>query len=81
MLKKLLEIVRGQVFLVRDVRETSDEVTQLRKEFDELADVVVKLQNDLQMLREEGRHEREKLVLKLENSLLKLERQLPRKSK
>lgn len=81
MLKKLFEIVRAQVFLVRDVRETSDKVTQLRQEFDDLADVVVKLQYEVQNLRDDERHEREKALLKLENSLLKIERQLPRKSK
>jgi hypothetical protein len=81
MLKKLFEIVRAQVFLVRDVRETSDKVTHLRQEFDDLADVVVKLQYEVQNLRDEERHEREKVLPKLENSLLKIERQLPRKSK
>lgn len=31
----------------------------------------------MQRIRDEERHEREKLVLRLENALLKLERQLP----
>ena len=77
MLKRLLEIVRAQVFLVRDVQENREKVTQLRKEFDDLIDVVVKLQYEIQSLRDEDRHEREKVVLKIENALLKLERQLP----
>jgi hypothetical protein len=34
------------------------------------------LQFEIQSLREEERHEREKLMLRLENALLKFERQL-----
>jgi hypothetical protein len=77
MLRKLLEIVRTQLFLVRDVQENRDKLNQLRKEFDTLADVVVELQHQIRTVREEDRNEREKVILKIENVLLKFERQLP----
>ncbi len=77
MLKKLLELFRGQVFLARDVQQNKEDIANLRKEFDALTDVVTRLQYEIQSLREENRHEREKIMLKLENALLKSERQLP----
>jgi len=86
MWKKLLELFRAQVFLARDVQENKEKIARLRQEFDELSGLVVRLQFEIQSLREEERHEREKLMLRLENALLKFERQLssgkePRKLK
>ena len=81
MWKKLLELFRGQVFLARDVQENKENLARLRQEFDELSGLVQRLQYELsgeiRSLREEERHEREKLVLRLENALLRFERQLP----
>ena len=81
MWQKLLELFRSQVFLARDVQENKENIARLRQEFDELSDLVQRLQYELsgeiRGLREEERHEREKLVLRLENALLKFERQLP----
>ena len=58
-------------------RKTKEKIASLRQEFDDLADLVVRLQYEIQGLREEDRHEREKALLKIENALLKFERQLP----
>ena len=77
MWKKLLELFRAQVFLARDVQENKEKIARLRQEFDDLSGLVVRLQFEIQSLREEERHEREKLMLRLENGLLKFERQLP----
>ena len=81
MWKKLLELFRSQVFLARDVQENKENIARLRQEFDELSGLVQRMQyelsGDIHGLREEERHEREKLVLRLENALLKFERQLP----
>jgi len=77
MWKKLLELFRAQVFLARDVQENKEKIARLRQEFDDLSGLVVRLQFEIQSLREEERHEREKLMLRLENALLKFERQLP----
>jgi predicted nucleic acid-binding Zn-ribbon protein len=77
MLKKLLELFRGQVFLAKDVQDNKESIARLRQEFDELSDLVMRLQYEVRSLREEERHEREKLVLSIENALLKFERRLP----
>jgi len=44
---------------------------------DELTELVSNLQHEIQSIREGERHEREKTLLKIENALLKMERQLP----
>jgi uncharacterized protein YoxC len=77
MLKKLLELFRGQVFLAKDVQDNKESIARLPQEFDELSDLVMRLQYEVRSLREEERHEREKLVLSIENALLKFERRLP----
>jgi hypothetical protein len=77
MLKKLLELFRAQVFLARDVQENKENIARLRTEFDDLTDLGVRIQFVVQCLREEDRHEREKALLKVENVLLRFERQLP----
>jgi predicted nucleic acid-binding Zn-ribbon protein len=60
-----------------NVQENKEKIARLRQEFDDLSGLVVRLQFEIQSLREEERHEREKLMLRLENALLKFERQLP----
>jgi FtsZ-binding cell division protein ZapB len=77
MWKKLFELFRGQVFLARDVQENKETIACLRHELDELSELVVKLQFEIQSLREEDRHEREKNLLKIENALLRFEKLLP----
>ena len=77
MWKKLPELFRTHVFLARDVLENKEKIARLRQEFDELTDLVVRLQYEIRGLREEERLEREKLALQPENALLKFERQLP----
>lgn len=77
MLKKLLEILRAQVFIARDIQENKEAIAKLRTQFDDLADAVKQLRFEIQSLSEETRHEREKALLKIENTLLKFERQLP----
>ena len=77
MWKKLLDLFRAQVFLARDVQEIKEKIARLRQEFDDLSDLVVRLQYEIHHLREEERHECEKLMLRMENALLRFERQLP----
>ena len=77
MWKKLLELLRAQVFLARDLQENKEKIRRLRQEFDELSELVLRLQFEIQRVREEDRHEREKMMLRIENALLRLEHQLP----
>ena len=77
MFKQLTELVANLLFLVRDTRENKEALTQLRYETHELADNLEKLSSEVQRLNDRERLEREKLVLQLENALLKIERRLP----
>ena len=77
MFKQLAELVTSLLFLARDTRENKDAITQLRRELDELVTAVEKLSSEIQRLNDREKLEREKLVLQLENTLLRLERRLP----
>ena len=77
MLKQAIELVSQVVFLLRDVQQNKEAIADLRKELHETSEAVREVAVELRSLREEERHEREKLVLRLENTLLKFERQLP----
>jgi predicted nuclease with TOPRIM domain len=72
MFKQLTELVAHLLFLVRDTRENKEAIEQLRREMHELVSTVEKLSFEVQRL-----NDREKLVLQLENALLKIERRLP----
>lgn len=77
MFKQLTELVANLLFLVRDTRENKEALTQLRHEMHELADSMEKLSFEVQRLNDREKLEREKLVLQLENALLRIERRLP----
>jgi archaellum component FlaC len=77
MFKQLTELVAHLLFLVRDTRENKESIEQLRREMHELASTVEKISFEVQRLNDREKLEREKLVLQLENALLKIERRLP----
>ena len=77
MFKQLTELVDHLLFLVRDTRENKEAIEQLRREMHELVSTVEKLSFEVQRLNDREKLEREKLVLQLENALLKIERRLP----
>ena len=77
MWKKLLELLRTQVFLARDLQENRENIAKLRETVDELSSLMIKLQFEIEAIRQEDRHEREKMLLKMENTLLRFERLLP----
>ena len=77
MFKQLSELLANLLFLARDTRENKEALTQLRRETHELADNLEKLSFEVQRLNEREKLEREKLVLQLENTLLRIERRLP----
>jgi hypothetical protein len=77
MLKQLVEYVLSVLNLARDTRTNKEEIVELRRELDELTNAVERLSFELRAVREEDRHERDKLLLRIENTVLRIERQLP----
>jgi hypothetical protein len=77
MFKQLTELVANLLFLARDTRENKEALTQLRRETHELATAVEQLSFEVQRINDREKLEREKLVLQLENALLRIERRLP----
>lgn len=68
----------GQLLtLARDTDRNKDEIEKLREELDNLTLVVHDLAHEVHRVAECEAHEREKLVLKLENELLRFGRSLP----
>jgi len=77
MFKQLMELVQQLVFLLRGVQQNKEDIAMLRHELEETNEAVRQVAFELRSIREEERHEREKLLLRIENALLKFERQLP----
>ena len=77
MLKQIVEYVLDLLNTARDTRSNKEAIAQLRREFDELTKAVERISFQLRGLREEERLEREKLVLQIENALLRMEKRLP----
>ena len=77
MFKQITEFVGSLLFLSRDTRENKESIEQLRREMHEMADKLEKFAFEVQRINDREKLEREKLVLQLENALLRIERRLP----
>lgn len=58
------------------IQALQDDLKEARQEIKELTDAVRRLAYEIHRVGEDDRHEREKLVLQLENEMLKFERRL-----
>lgn len=77
MLKQVVDAVRQMLFLLRDVEQNKEAIATLKEQLAETNQVVRQLAVEVQRNKETEQHEREKLILRLENALLRFERQLP----
>jgi chromosome segregation ATPase len=77
MFKQLDALARQLVTLMQDVQKLTAEQKEFRQELRALIDIVRQLKYEQQRDREKATHEREKLLLRLENALLRFERRLP----
>ncbi len=77
MFKPLFEFVRQALFLQQDVRQLKEDVAGLERGLHETNEALRQLAFEVQRISERELHEREKLMLRLENALLRMERQLP----
>ena len=76
MLKQLFEYVQGLLLLSHETQWNRDDIEDLQRRMEDLTEKVRVLASDLQRVSEREQHEREKFVLKVENALLRFERQL-----
>jgi predicted nucleic acid-binding Zn-ribbon protein len=72
-LRELFDFVHAQLLLAREVQELRESVKELRLNDQRVEARIEELARQLQ----EERHEREKLALKLDNTLMRFERRLP----
>lgn len=77
MLKKLYELAKQLFLLVEESQRNKTEIKELRQELKELTAVVQRLVYEVHRIGENDAHEREKLALRFENEMLKLDRRLP----
>jgi hypothetical protein len=77
MFKQIYALARQLVTLMQDVQQLKAEHKEFRQDLRVLIEIVRQLKYEQQRDRENATHEREKLVLRLENALLRFERRLP----
>ena len=70
-------IGRQIINLARTTEQNQGDVEKLRQEVKELSSAVQRMMFEFQRLSNNERHEREKMLLRLENHLLRSERGLP----
>jgi uncharacterized protein YoxC len=85
MLKSIIDLARRLLLLAEDTQQNKTEIKELRQEIQEIRQELGQLVSAVQHLAYEIRrvsdtevHEREKMVLRLENELLRSQRMLPR---
>ncbi|MDQ3754065.1 MAG: hypothetical protein M3371_04965 [Acidobacteriota bacterium] len=84
MWKQFVEAIKQILFLTRQTEQNREEIKELRRQVREMASALERLAYEVHRLSEKVDYasrneaqEREKLELRLENRLLKFERQLP----
>lgn len=77
MFTQLYALARPLLTLMQDVQKLKAEQKEFRQELRALIDMVRQRKYAQQWDRENATHEREKLVLRLENALLRFARRLP----
>ena len=76
MFKQIYALARQLVTLMQDVQKLKTEQKEFRQDLRVLVEIVRQLKYEQQRDRENATHEREKLLLRLENALLRFERRL-----
>jgi hypothetical protein len=77
MWKQLYDIVKTLLTLAEDLKSNRAEIKEIRQELKDLTFVVHGLAHEIKRLSEREAGEREKLILKIENQLMRSERGLP----
>ena len=77
MWEKIWDLLSKVATLTKDTDRNSQEIKEIRADIRDIYSKLERLAYEIQKTREEDRHEREKLALRLENEMLKFERRLP----
>jgi predicted nucleic acid-binding Zn-ribbon protein len=77
MWKQIFRMATKLLTLTEETERNKTEIKELRKELRELSSLVAGIVHELRRASENEAHEREKLVLRLQNEMLKFERRLP----
>lgn len=77
MFKQFVDAVRQILFLLRDLEQNRKDVATLKEQLAETNQFVRQLALEFRHLGEREQQEREKHALRIENILLRFERQLP----
>ena len=76
MFKQVVDAARQMLFLLRDVEQNKEDIATLKEQLAETNQLVRQLAFEIQRGNENERLEREKFILRVENTLLR-ERQIP----
>jgi hypothetical protein len=77
MLKSLLEIMKQLLGLAKDTQENKDAIKAVQTRLETVTETLQRVLFELQRLKENEAHEREKMGLRLENALLRSTPALP----
>lgn len=77
MWKEIFSLFRQLLTLAQDTDRNKTEIQKLREELHDLTAVVQGVVHELRRVAEQDAHEREKLLLRLQNELMKFEHRLP----
>jgi predicted RNase H-like nuclease (RuvC/YqgF family) len=77
MWRQLYDYARQLLTLKVQTEKNAADIKEMRQELKDLTAVVQRLAFEVQRLRDNEVHEREKMALRLENALLRFERRLP----
>ncbi len=76
MIKQLFELAERLLTITRDIRSNQAGIKRLEGQVETLSAAVRELTFEFRRLRENEHHERERMALRLENTLLHFERRL-----
>jgi predicted nucleic acid-binding Zn-ribbon protein len=74
---KIVDLAKKLLNLAHETERNKTEIEDLRQEVRQLSALVERVIFELQRVKENETHEREKMALRLENTLLRFERRLP----
>jgi hypothetical protein len=77
MWKQFFELFRQVLTITEDVQRNRAEIRELREQHQALTIFVHKLAAKIERVESDDKHEREKMLLQLQNALLQFERRLP----